>query len=112
MVELIVILAVVIGIYWAASSVFSLAGTVFGIIIPLMIWMGIGYIAGKLLRGKGYGLVGDVLLGLGGGLVGNVIFGWLNIGLPGVIGAFAAGVFGAVVLVFGIRLVHNSEFAS
>lgn len=112
MVELVVLIAVVIGIYWAVTSVVSIGSGILGIVIPLLIWMGIGWASGKLLRGKGYGPVGDILLGLTGGVVGNIIFGWLNIGLGGLPGAFAAGIFGAVILVFGIRLVHDSKFAS
>ena len=34
-----------------------------------------GWLAGKLVRGEGFGLIGDLLLGLIGGLVG----GWIRL---------------------------------
>lgn len=112
MVELAVLAIAVIGIYWVVSSVISIGSGILGIVIPLAIWMGIGWASGKLLRGKGYGPIGDVLLGLLGGVVGNVLFGMMNIGIGGVVGTFAAGIVGAVVFIFVIRLVHDAKFAS
>lgn len=112
MAELIVLGIAVIGIYWLVSSVISIGSGILGIVIPLAIWMGIGWAAGKLLRGKGYGPVGDVILGLLGGVVGNTLFDVMNIGIGGVVGTFAAGIVGAMVFIFVVRLIHDSEFAS
>jgi len=52
-----------------------------------------GWLAGFLMRGGGYGLIGDLALGLVGSLLGSVIFRALGIA-PG------AGLFMAVVVAF------------
>jgi uncharacterized membrane protein YeaQ/YmgE (transglycosylase-associated protein family) len=60
-----------------------------------------GWLAGKLMRGRGYGILGDLVLGLIGGVVGGWLFRELNIRGPnGAIGALVVATTGAVVLVF------------
>lgn len=60
-----------------------------------------GWLAGKLMRGRGFGLLGDLVLGLVGGVVGGWLFGVLNIPGPnGTIGRIAIATVGAVILVF------------
>ena len=60
-----------------------------------------GWLAGKLVRGRGYGILGDLVLGLVGGVVGGWLFRELNIRGPnGAIGALVVATTGAVVLVF------------
>ncbi len=59
-----------------------------------------GWLAGKLMRGAGYGIIGDLVLGLVGGVVGGWLFGALNVRGPnGAIGALAVATIGAVILV-------------
>ena len=59
-----------------------------------------GWLAGKLMRGSGFGLIGDLVLGLVGGVVGGWLFGALNIPGPnGAIGELAVATIGAVILV-------------
>jgi len=58
-----------------------------------------GWLAGKLMRGSGFGLVTDILLGLIGAVIGGWIFGALGIGVYGPIGLLAMATVGAVVLV-------------
>ncbi len=41
-----------------------------------------GWLAGKLVRGAGFGLIGDLILGLVGGFVGAWIFGALGVAGP------------------------------
>jgi uncharacterized membrane protein YeaQ/YmgE (transglycosylase-associated protein family) len=60
-----------------------------------------GWLAGKLVRGSGYGIIGDLILGLLGGLVGGWIFTELGVHGPnGTIGAILVATVGAVVLVW------------
>src|SRR5579863_1389474 len=59
-----------------------------------------GWLAGKLMSGGGFGLIGDLVLGLVGGVVGRWLFGALNVAGPnGALGALAVATVGAVVLV-------------
>ena len=59
-----------------------------------------GWLAGQLMRGRGYGLIGDLILGLLGGVVGGWLFQALNVRGPnGAFGALAVATIGAVILV-------------
>ncbi|MBC7870594.1 MAG: GlsB/YeaQ/YmgE family stress response membrane protein [Chitinophagaceae bacterium] len=101
------ILAVLAAIWFVTSIV----GPILGLIFTVLSWIFIGFLAGKVLRGRGYGPVGDGLLGLGGGIVGSLLFGLLGIGSGGLFLGIVAGVVGAVVLVYLVRLVSDSNFA-
>ena len=43
----------------------GMLGKLIGLVFSLMVWGSSGYLAGKLLQGEGYGLLGNILLGLG-----------------------------------------------
>ena len=58
-----------------------------------------GWLTGKLLRGRGYGVITDILLGLIGGVVGGWIFAAFGISAYGFIGGIAMSTVGAVALV-------------
>jgi uncharacterized membrane protein YeaQ/YmgE (transglycosylase-associated protein family) len=63
-----------------------------------------GWLAGKVTRGSGFGLIANLLLGLVGAIVGGWIFGQLGIQAWGFLGSLAAATVGAVVLVAIARL--------
>jgi len=58
-----------------------------------------GWLSGELVRGKGFGCLGNTLLGLIGGVLGGWIFEQLHIAMFGFIGGLAAATVGAVVIV-------------
>jgi uncharacterized membrane protein YeaQ/YmgE (transglycosylase-associated protein family) len=58
-----------------------------------------GWIAGKLMRGRGYGFLADIVLGLIGATIGSRMFGRLGIETSGALGFVAMATVGAVVLV-------------
>lgn len=67
-----------------------------------------GWLAGKIVRGAGFGLIGDLVLGLIGGLVGGWIFGALGIAGPnGLIGGVLIATVGAVVLVWISHIIRD-----
>jgi uncharacterized membrane protein YeaQ/YmgE (transglycosylase-associated protein family) len=68
-----------------------------------------GFLAGQVIRGKGYGPVGDVLLGMAGFFVGSLLFG--RLGQAGLCGAVLVSFVGALVLILGVRLVLDKDFA-
>ena len=68
-----------------------------------------GWLAGVIMKGGGYGLIGDLILGLVGALVGGFLF---NLILPsaeptGLIGSLIVATIGAVVLVAIVRLIRG-----
>ena len=79
-----------------------------GFFASIIIGVAAGWITGKLMKGGGYGLIGDLLLGL----IGAVVGGWLSSILLGVdltsgfnLTTLVVSVIGAVIVVALYRLV-------
>ncbi|NLX11274.1 MAG: GlsB/YeaQ/YmgE family stress response membrane protein [Chloroflexi bacterium] len=68
-----------------------------------------GYLAGYVLRGRGYNPLGNVLLGMAGFFVGGLLFG--RLGDYGLCGAVVVSFLGALVLILGVRLFLDENFA-
>jgi uncharacterized membrane protein YeaQ/YmgE (transglycosylase-associated protein family) len=58
-----------------------------------------GAVAGRVMRGEGFGILGDILVGIIGGLVGGWLLGLFISADVGVIGSFFTALIGACVLV-------------
>jgi len=70
-----------------------------------------GWLAGKLMRGSGYGIIGDLVLGLVGGVVGGWLFRQLHIRGPnGALGSLLVATCGAVILVFIVHTMVRRRF--
>ena len=79
-----------------------------GIIIWLVIGAVAGWLAGQIVKGGGFGLVGDIIVGIIGSVIGGWIFGSYVVGVPGILGAIIGSTIGAVVLLFIIKLVRRT----
>ena len=66
-----------------------------------------GWLAGKLWRGKGFGLIGNLIVGILGGVIGGWLAGHLGIGGGGLIWQIAIAVGGAWVLLFLLSLISK-----
>jgi uncharacterized membrane protein YeaQ/YmgE (transglycosylase-associated protein family) len=66
-----------------------------------------GWLAGKIVRGEGYGMLADILLGLVGAVIGNRIFEAFDVRVYSGVGHLAMATVGAVVLVGFVHLIHN-----
>ncbi len=80
-----------------------------GLIVWLIIGGVAGWLAGLIVRGGGYGVIGDIVVGI----VGSMLFGWLfgASGLAvgsGIIGSIIAATIGAVLLILLLRLVTRA----
>ena len=62
-----------------------------------------GWLAGQIMRGRGFGLLGDVVVGIVGSLIGGFIFGILGIYTYGFVGRVVMATVGAVVLLYLVR---------
>lgn len=67
-----------------------------------------GWIAGKIMRGRGFGLLGDLIVGVIGSLLGSLIFGLLGLGSYGLIGRLIIAIIGAVILLWLIRFIKKA----
>ena len=66
-----------------------------------------GWLAGLIVRGRGYGLLGDLIIGLLGGIIGGWLFDMLGIATTSWVGEIIAAVVGGVVLVAIVRALRR-----
>lgn len=59
-----------------------------------------GWIVGKLLKGEGFGPIGNLLIGAAGSIVGGVMFWVLGLSAHHVVGSLITAVVGALVFLF------------
>ena len=79
-----------------------------GIIVILFVGLVAGWLAGKIVRGTGFGLIGDILVGIAGALVASFLFPKLGIHLgTGLISQIIYSAIGAIVLLLVVRLVRG-----
>ena len=79
----------------------------------LLIWLLIGavagWLAGLVVRGGGFGLVGNIVVGIIGAFVGGWLFGYLHIATGGgLFGEIIGATIGAIVLLFAIRVLRRA----
>jgi uncharacterized membrane protein YeaQ/YmgE (transglycosylase-associated protein family) len=64
-----------------------------------------GWLAGRFMRGHGFGLLGDIVVGVIGAFLGGYLFRALGLEIGhGLIGSLIIAFIGAVVLLFVVRL--------
>ena len=80
-----------------------------GLIVSIIVGIIAGFLAGKIMKGSGYGILMDLVLGLVGGLIGGFIVGSLGLGGGGLIWSILVATFGAVILVWIVRLVTGNR---
>jgi uncharacterized membrane protein YeaQ/YmgE (transglycosylase-associated protein family) len=73
----------------------------------LLIGVIAGWLAGKLVRGKGYGLLINMIVGVIGAFIGGGIFNYFGIFGAGFIIELSAAVIGAIVLIAFVRIVKK-----
>jgi uncharacterized membrane protein YeaQ/YmgE (transglycosylase-associated protein family) len=79
------------------------------IIIWLVIGAIAGWLAGQIMKGGGFGLVGDIIVGIVGAFIAGELFPRLGFDLGGgILGAIIAAVIGACILLFIVRLVKRA----
>ena len=77
------------------------------LIIFLIIGAIAGWLAGQLMRGGGFGLIGNIIVGIVGAFIGGLLFSLVGGGtftLGWSIGSFVAAVIGAIILLFILRM--------
>jgi uncharacterized membrane protein YeaQ/YmgE (transglycosylase-associated protein family) len=79
-----------------------------GILVILFVGLIAGWLAGKLVRGTGFGLIGDLIVGIAGALVASLLFPRLGIHLgTGLVSEIIYSAIGAVVLLLVVRLLRG-----
>ncbi len=67
-----------------------------------------GWLAGLIVRGFGFGLIGNIVVGIIGALVAGYLFPKLGVGIPaGMIGEILSAAVGAVIVLVIIGLIRR-----
>ncbi len=75
----------------------------------ILIGLAAGWLAGQLVKGSGFGLVGDIVVGVIGALLGGFLFSTFGVSTGGgLLGSLIVATIGAVVLLFGLRLIKSA----
>jgi uncharacterized membrane protein YeaQ/YmgE (transglycosylase-associated protein family) len=74
----------------------------------LIIGLIAGFLAGKIMNGSGYGLIGDLVIGIVGAFIGGWVFGLLGIAIGGLVGSLVAALVGALLLIFIVRMIKRA----
>jgi uncharacterized membrane protein YeaQ/YmgE (transglycosylase-associated protein family) len=67
-----------------------------------------GWLAGMVMKGSGYGIVGDIVVGIIGALLGGFLFGLLGISAYGTLGSIVVATLGAIVLIAALRTMKHA----
>jgi len=57
-----------------------------------------GWLAGQIMKGRGFGLGGNLVVGVIGAIIGGYLAGVIGLGASGLLGALVIATLGAVVL--------------
>jgi uncharacterized membrane protein YeaQ/YmgE (transglycosylase-associated protein family) len=80
------------------------------LLVMILVGLAAGWLAGKIVRGAGYGVVGDIVVGILGAFIGNWLLRQLGIHLAsGIVGAILTAALGAVVLLLVVRLLRGGR---
>ena len=74
-----------------------------GMIGAILIGLIAGWLAGKFMKGRGYGPLMDIVLGIVGGVIGRFVFGLLGLGAWNLVGSIVVSFVGAVILIWLVR---------
>ncbi|MFL6581039.1 MAG: GlsB/YeaQ/YmgE family stress response membrane protein [Burkholderiales bacterium] len=68
-----------------------------------------GWLAGVVMKGGGFGVIGDIIVGILGAVLGGFLFGSLGMSAGGgLLGAIIVATIGAIVLIFVLRLIKRA----
>lgn len=83
--------------------------TLTGLLIWLFIGAVAGWLAGLIVKGYGFGLLGNIVVGIVGAFVGGWLFGLLGIAaLHGIVGAIIGATIGAIAVLLLLSLVRRA----
>lgn len=79
----------------------------------ILVWIIVGavagWLAGLVVRGFGFGLVGNIVVGILGAVLGGWLFGAIGFSFfPGIINSIITAFLGAVILLFVARLIKRA----
>ena len=73
----------------------------------ILIGLAAGFLAGVVVKGHGFGIVGNIIVGIIGALLGGFVFGLLGLSTTGKLGELICAFVGAIVLLFLLKFVKG-----
>ena len=67
-----------------------------------------GFLAGKVMKGGGFGVAMDIVVGIVGAVLGGWVFGMLGIYAGGLIGSIIIAFLGACILLWLVRVIKKA----
>ena len=80
-----------------------------GLIFTLIIGAVAGWFAGKIMKGKGFGLIGNIVVGIVGAVIGSFLFGLLGVSVSGLIASLVSATTGAIILLWIVSLATQKK---
>jgi uncharacterized membrane protein YeaQ/YmgE (transglycosylase-associated protein family) len=78
------------------------------ILVILFVGLIAGWLAGQIVQGTGFGIIGDILVGIAGALVASLLFPRLGIAIgTGLVREIIFSAIGAIILLFVVRLLFR-----
>ena len=75
----------------------------------ILIGLAAGWLAGQVMKGGGFGVLGDIVVGVIGALLGGFLFRTFGVSAGGgLLGSLIVATIGAIVLLFVLRLVKKT----
>ncbi|WP_019895331.1 GlsB/YeaQ/YmgE family stress response membrane protein [Hydrogenovibrio halophilus] len=81
---------------------------IMNLIVFLAIGALAGWLAGQIMKGRGFGVIGNMVVGIVGAVLGGFLFGLLGITTGGLLGAIIMATIGAVILLFLINRINRT----
>jgi len=78
------------------------------LIIFLAIGALAGWLAGNIMKGSGFGIIGNIVVGIVGAVLGGFLIGLLGFIAVGLIGAIISATVGAIVLLYIVSLAKKA----
>jgi uncharacterized membrane protein YeaQ/YmgE (transglycosylase-associated protein family) len=68
-----------------------------------------GWLAGVIMKGGGFGVIGDIVVGIVGALIGGWLFSTMGVSAGGgLLGSIIVALIGAIILIFLLRLIKRA----
>ena len=74
----------------------------------LLVGLTAGWLAGKIMRGSGFGVIGDIVIGVIGAAIGGFLFSLIGWSAHGTLGNIAVATVGAAALLYVVRLLKRA----
>jgi len=79
-----------------------------GLLYAVIIGIIAGWLAGLVVKGRGFGMIGDLVVGIVGAVIGSLVFGALGIDAYGALGPLITAFIGAVLFLSLVKAMKHA----